>query len=58
MRPGDDEPVANPNVKSPTKVRLEVENPGLLRFGMFVTAMFHGQQEQKRASVPATAILL
>jgi cobalt-zinc-cadmium efflux system membrane fusion protein len=34
-----------------------MENPGLLRFGMFVTATFHGDQEQQRASVPATAVL-
>jgi len=49
-------PILDPNLRT-TKVRLEVENPGLLRFGMFVTAIFHGQQEQRRASVPATAIL-
>ncbi|HYR45186.1 MAG TPA: efflux RND transporter periplasmic adaptor subunit [Terriglobia bacterium] len=49
-------PTLDPNLRT-TKVRLEVENPGLLRFGMFVTATFHGQQEQRRASVPATAIL-
>ena len=24
------------------KVRLEVENPGMMRIGMFVTATFHG----------------
>jgi membrane fusion protein, heavy metal efflux system len=39
------------------KVRLEVNNPGMLRFGMFVTATFHGLQKETRASVPATAIL-
>ena len=39
------------------KVRLEVENPGLLRFGMFVTATFHGVSKEKVATVPATAIL-
>jgi cobalt-zinc-cadmium efflux system membrane fusion protein len=49
-------PILDPNLRT-TKVRLEVENPGLLRFGMFVTATFHGQQEQRRATVPATAIL-
>jgi cobalt-zinc-cadmium efflux system membrane fusion protein len=49
-------PMLDPNLRT-TKVRLEVENPRLLRFGMFVTATFHGQQEQRRASVPATAIL-
>jgi len=28
-----------------------------MRPGMFVTATFHGHQKQKRAAVPATAIL-
>ena len=31
----------DPNIRT-AKVRLEVENPGLMRFGMFVTATFHG----------------
>jgi membrane fusion protein, heavy metal efflux system len=39
------------------KVRLEVENSGKLRFGMFVTATFHGMQQEEHATVPATAIL-
>jgi cobalt-zinc-cadmium efflux system membrane fusion protein len=49
-------PTLDPNLRT-AKVRLEMENPGLLRFGMFVTATFHGDQEQQRASVPATAVL-
>jgi cobalt-zinc-cadmium efflux system membrane fusion protein len=49
-------PTLDPNLRT-AKVRLELENPGLLRFGMFVTATFHGQQGQQRSSVPATAIL-
>jgi cobalt-zinc-cadmium efflux system membrane fusion protein len=39
------------------KVRLEVENPGLMRFGMFVTAAFHGETKERHATVPAAAIL-
>ncbi len=39
------------------KVRIEVRNPGLMRPGMFATATFHGQKEQKFAAVPATAVL-
>ena len=39
------------------KVRIEVRNPGLMRVGMFVTATFHGQKKETRASVPASAIL-
>jgi membrane fusion protein, heavy metal efflux system len=49
-------PILDPNNRA-TKVRLEIENSGLLRFGMFVTATFHGQQEQRRASIPSTAVL-
>ena len=49
-------PVLDPTIRT-TKVRLEMENPGLLRLGMFVTATFHGLQQEKRAVVPAAAIL-
>jgi cobalt-zinc-cadmium efflux system membrane fusion protein len=49
-------PVLDPNIRT-AKVRIEVQNPGLMRPGMFVTATFHGQQKETRAAVPATAIL-
>ena len=49
-------PSLDPNLRT-EKVRLEVENTGLLRFGMFVTATFHGMEKEVHASVPATAIL-
>jgi cobalt-zinc-cadmium efflux system membrane fusion protein len=49
-------PVLDPNIRT-SKVRVEMRNPGMMRPGMFVTAIFHGQQKQKRAAVPATAIL-
>ncbi len=49
-------PVLDPNIRT-AKVRIEVRNPGLMRPGMFVTAAFHGQKKEKRAAVPATAIL-
>src|SRR6516225_1600893 len=49
-------PVLDPNIRT-AKVRIEMRNPGLMRPGMFVTATFHGRQKQKRAAVPATAIL-
>jgi membrane fusion protein, heavy metal efflux system len=48
--------IMDPNLRT-AKVRLEVENPGLMRFGMFVTATFHGENKEQHASVPATAIL-
>ena len=49
-------PIVDPNIRT-TKVRLEVENPGLMRVGMFVTATFHGETSERLATVPATAIL-
>jgi cobalt-zinc-cadmium efflux system membrane fusion protein len=48
--------IMDPNIHT-AKVRLEVENPGLMRFGMFVTATFHGAAKERHASLPATAIL-
>jgi membrane fusion protein, heavy metal efflux system len=49
-------PILDPNIRT-AKVRLEMENPGLMRLGMFVTATFHGMQVEKHAAVPATSIL-
>ena len=34
-----------------------MQNPGMLRLGMFVTATFYGPTKESRATVPATAIL-
>jgi|HubBroStandDraft_6_1064221.scaffolds.fasta_scaffold190911_1 cobalt-zinc-cadmium efflux system membrane fusion protein len=48
--------VLDPNIRT-AKVRIEVQNPGLMRPGLFVTATFHGPQKETRAAVPATAIL-
>jgi cobalt-zinc-cadmium efflux system membrane fusion protein len=49
-------PTLDPNIRT-EKVRLQVDNTGLLRFGMFVTTTFRGIEREKRATVPATAIL-
>jgi cobalt-zinc-cadmium efflux system membrane fusion protein len=49
-------PTLDPAIRT-TKVRLELDNPGYLRFGMFITATFRGQQTATRAVVPAAAIL-
>ncbi len=49
-------PIMDPNIRT-AKVRLEVENPGLLKLGMFVTATFHGLNARRYATAPATAIL-
>jgi cobalt-zinc-cadmium efflux system membrane fusion protein len=49
-------PIVDPNIRT-AKVRLEVDNPGLMRIGMFVTATFRGQSAEHHAVVPAAAIL-
>jgi membrane fusion protein, heavy metal efflux system len=49
-------PIVDPTIRT-AKVRLEVDNPGLMRLGMFVTATFHGQTMERHATVPATSIL-
>jgi len=48
--------VLDPAIRT-AKVRLELQNPGLMRVGMFVTATFHGQKKETHAAVPAAAIL-
>ena len=56
-RVGNIGPILDPAIRT-AKVRLEVENPGMMRLGMFVTATFHGTARKTRArSVPASAIL-
>ena len=49
-------PILDPAIRT-AKVRIEVENPGLMRIGMFVTAAFRGTTTDARSAVPATAIL-
>jgi cobalt-zinc-cadmium efflux system membrane fusion protein len=49
-------PVIDPNLRT-AKVRIEVANPGLMRIGMFVSAIFHGLTKETHAVVPASAIM-
>jgi len=49
-------PILDPNIRT-GKVRIEVENPGIMRLGMFVTAIFHGQIREMHTIVPASAVL-
>lgn len=49
-------PILDPNLRT-AKVRIEVQNPGLMKVGMFVTATFHGQKAEVHAAVPASSIL-
>jgi cobalt-zinc-cadmium efflux system membrane fusion protein len=48
--------VLDPSIRT-AKVRLEVQNPGIIRLGMFVKATFRGQKTEMYTAVPATAIL-
>jgi cobalt-zinc-cadmium efflux system membrane fusion protein len=49
-------PILDPSLRT-AKVRLEVQNPGFMRLGMFVKATFQGQKKEVHAMVPATAVL-
>lgn len=49
-------PILDPNTRT-AKVRIEMQNPGIMRVGMFVTALFHGTQSKVEATVPETAVL-
>jgi cobalt-zinc-cadmium efflux system membrane fusion protein len=49
-------PVLDPSMRT-AKVRLEVQNPGLMRVGMFATATFYGGTPEMHVAIPATAIL-
>ena len=48
--------ILDPNIRT-AKVHLEVENPGWMRLGMFVTATFRSRAIETHAALPATAIL-
>ena len=48
--------ILDPNIRT-AKVRMEVQNPGIMRLGMFVRATFHGQTKEMHTIVPASAIL-
>jgi cobalt-zinc-cadmium efflux system membrane fusion protein len=49
-------PILDPTIRA-AKVRIEVDNPGILRVGMFATATFHGETKERHAAIPATSIL-
>jgi membrane fusion protein, heavy metal efflux system len=48
--------VLDPQIRT-AKVRIEMQNPGTMRLGMFVTATFRGQSTEMHTAVPANAIL-
>jgi len=48
--------ILDPNIRT-AKVRIEVENPGIMRLGMFVRATFRGQTTEMHTVMPQSAIL-
>jgi cobalt-zinc-cadmium efflux system membrane fusion protein len=48
--------VLDPSIRT-AKVRIEVENPGMIRLGMFAKATFRGQTSEMHTIVPASAVL-
>jgi cobalt-zinc-cadmium efflux system membrane fusion protein len=48
--------VLDPTIRT-GKVRIEVENPGIMRLGMFARATFRGQTKEMHTIVPASAVL-
>jgi cobalt-zinc-cadmium efflux system membrane fusion protein len=48
--------ILDPNIRT-AKVRMEVQNPGIMRLGMFVKATFHGQTNEMHTIVPASAVM-
>ena len=49
-------PILDPSIRT-AKVRIEVANPGMLKVGMFVTAIFVSRTKEIHTVVPATAVL-
>jgi cobalt-zinc-cadmium efflux system membrane fusion protein len=48
--------ILDPSIRT-AKVRIEVQNPGMMRLGMFVRATFHGRTREMHTIVPASAVL-
>jgi len=48
--------ILDPGIRT-AKVRIEVQNPGFMRLGMFAKAIFRGQTTEMHTVVPASAVL-
>jgi membrane fusion protein, heavy metal efflux system len=48
--------VLDPNIRT-AKVRIEVQNPGMMKVGMFAKATFRGQTTEMHTIVPASAVM-
>ncbi len=55
-RIGEIAPILDPAIRT-AKVRVQVRNPGFMKIGMFVTAIFKSQKQETHVVVPATAIV-
>jgi cobalt-zinc-cadmium efflux system membrane fusion protein len=55
-RVSDIGPVLDPSIRT-AKVRIEVPNPGILKVGMFVTAVLSSNAKERYAIVPAPSVL-
>jgi cobalt-zinc-cadmium efflux system membrane fusion protein len=55
-RVSDIGPVLDPSLRT-AKVRIEISNPGILKLGMFVNAIFESKTKETFAAVPAPAVL-
>jgi cobalt-zinc-cadmium efflux system membrane fusion protein len=55
-RVSDIGPVLDPSLRT-AKVRIEISNPGILKLGMFVNAVFESKTKETFAAVPAPAVL-
>jgi cobalt-zinc-cadmium efflux system membrane fusion protein len=49
-------PILDPSIRT-GKVRIEVENPGIMKMGMFVTATFRGQTAEMHTIVPSSSVM-
>lgn len=48
--------ILDPSIRT-AKVRIVLQNPGMMRAGMFATATFYGKHGKVYATVPASAVL-
>jgi cobalt-zinc-cadmium efflux system membrane fusion protein len=48
--------ILDPSIRT-AKVRIEVQNPGIMRLGMFAKATFRGRTKEMHTIVPASAVM-
>ncbi len=50
------DPILDPSIRT-AKVRIQVRNPGFMKIGMFVSAIFRSQRQDQHIVVPASSIV-